>query len=181
MPPGRLQRWIDELHSMSNQRWLLWWTATFAPVIAYGATATASHRFAGPLAVMIAALSALAATRPDSPAPLVVIGFLILVWAGVVEDLTTAWVLVSSIALFAFHTATALMSTTPHDAEVDVATMRLWAGRFAGVSAVTVVVWLLVLALDRLHPNGSAVLLFAALAVVVLSALWLRARSLGEQ
>ena len=80
-------------------------------------------------------------------------------------------VLAAAVLLATIHLAAALSSAFPASADVPGATVRRWARRSAGVLALSLPVWLLLVAQSAAAPEGDPLLTYAALAAVGLLAL----------
>ncbi|MDI6911341.1 hypothetical protein [Nocardioides sp.] len=143
------------------------------PVVAVLAAGPAGHAPPWWLVGVVAALAGASAWVPDSPfgvAPfLVVLGW----WAAALGDASSAWVLVAAAGLVVAHVAGAVASYGPATMPVDVATVRLWAGRGLLVLLTAPVAWAVTRLLgDQPEQPGVWVLGVAAacLATVVATA-----------
>ncbi len=172
--------WVQRLARVSRQRWLL---ASAAVATAVGASVVTGITGGGlpPLVLLIVtALAAVSAVRPDTHASSVVVGVIVWQWLVVADDPTGPAVVVVTLGLFMFHTLIALLAPAPVTATFGSAVSTRWLLRFAAVAAATVAMWMLVVLMDARRADGNAALTVAgfsvALGLVVSLVLQLSAR-----
>lgn len=173
-----LQAWIDRLYATSAQHWMLRVISIASAAGAVCATSAASGRWWGFGVVLVVALSAASALRPDLHTGAIVIVVIWWHWLGAVDDVLAPWILVVSIAVLVFHATTALMATVPPAAVVPRATIARWTVRTGAVAVLTVAMWLVVVAFDARAWRGNALLTGLALATVLAGAVGFRAKGI---
>lgn len=169
MNDGQLQRWLDSLSQVSAQRWGL---ISFAVLVAVGApmaTMLATGESSQEIMVIVALLALASVVHPDSYTGFLVGIVVVWQWIVVVDDVTSAWVVVLAISLFVFHTLLALMAVVPASAHVDGQLILRWLRRCGLVSAATAAMWLVVAVADTRQPTSSEAL--TAIGFVVLAGL----------
>ena len=177
MNGGRLQRVIDVARALSLQRYLL---CALTVVAALAATTVITVGSDGASAVptrlmgLILVLAIGAVVYPDSPAGLAIIAVIAWQWIATVDDVTTPRSVMVAICLVVVHAVLALMAVTPHTTIIDTKVLGRWAGRTAAVSLVTALVWLLVVAFDRLDLAGSPLFTGVALGLLGVGVVALR-------
>ncbi len=180
MSDTRLQRWIDELHDISRQQWLLRLIAVIAPIGAMASVALEVGRWWPFGLVVVAALSVASAFRPDSHTATAVIGIIAWHWLATVEQVDTVWLPIAACCLLAYHSVIALTATFPVGGVVPTTTLVQWLRRTAIGCGATVAMWALVVIVDRREAAGNGFLTAIALAIVAAGAVAVRSRSLGE-
>ena len=172
-----LQHLLDRLAATSRQRRMFGSGVVVAAVTGSLATTVPAERGAMFLTVLIAFWAVVAAFLPDSLAGLVVIAGIALQWIVTVDDPTTPWSLVIALDILVVHGLLAVMAVTPSTATIHpramLATMR---GVPVAVLA-AVGVWTLATVLEGRDANGNPGLLLAALVVIAVGAIVVRARS----
>lgn len=172
-----LQARIDELLETSPQQWAVRLVIVLAPLGVLGAV-TAEIGTWWPFGlVVVFALSAATAFRPDNDLALGVIALLGVHWAVTVEPIDTPWLPVAAICLLVYHSTCALSATFPTGGIVPVGTLLRWAQRIAVVSTATIAMWVLVVVLDRREAPGNGALTALALGILAVGALAIRWRS----
>ena len=152
-------------------------------VVLTGLAAVASIRLAATepqpaLDLAIVLLVGVSALFPDGHAGLAVVALVGADWALAVDDPDTPWVMVTGVAVAAFHVALALATIAPIGARLAHATWQRWARRTAVVVALVPPTWIAVLVIGRLDLGTSQVLVGLALLVVAVVAMWSRAGDL---
>ncbi len=172
-----LQELLDQLAATSRQRWMLGSGVVIAVVTGSLLTTIPADRGATFLIVVIAIWAVVAAFIPDSLAGLVAIGGIGVQWLVTVDDPTTPWSLVVALDLLIIHDLLALMAVTPSTASIHprglVASLR-------GVpvaALATLAVWASAALLGERDAPGDPHLLLAALVVIAIGAVLVRARS----
>lgn len=174
MNAERLQGWIDEIHTVSRQRWTFAVITFASPLLAVVAASAASGSVTRWFVVVIAAASAMTAARPDSHNAIVPIGLVVWMWISTVDDPLSPWSMLASTSLLLAHATPALMSITPHDATIDRTTVRRWMLRVGAMACVVVTTWTVAVGLDRRNADGNVTLLALALGSVVAATVLLR-------
>jgi hypothetical protein len=153
-------------------------TGVAACVLA-GTTARHHSSFTTVLIMASVPLAIAAAARPDTHISLGVVAVVVWAWLRANPDAATARTVVVAVALLAFHAAIAVLATTPSAVAPTAAVLRRWGLRTLWVMAGTIVVWLLVAALQDQRRPPSPTALSAAVLAVAAAALWARHRALA--
>lgn len=177
MNAATLQRWIDEVLETSRQQWLLRAVAFVSPIGAVLAATGATGRSWATGLVLVSLLAGAAAIRPDTHISLVGIALIMWHWLATVDRIDTWWLPLAVICLVVHHTVAALTATIPTGGEVPGRVLRCWSGRLLACSALTVVVWVATVGMDRRNAPGNGLLTALALGVVASTALLIRSRS----
>lgn len=148
------------------------------PVVATFATFVASSDWFVWMLPVVLAAALVCAFRRESNAGLAVIVILALHWVAAVEDPTDPWLLVVAMSIAVFHTAMAAEGVAPPGAPWSPAMRARWLGRLAIVLVLTVVARAVEVVVEGADLEGSALVLAAALTVLTIAALTLRARAL---
>lgn len=130
-----------------------------------------------PLAVVV---SIWAFLSPDSTAPAVLIGLLVLGWWDRVDDPYSGWLLVFAIAVVAIHAITALAAAGPPAASIGRDVLRRWGIAVGWVLAAVVLMWVLLMLLRDSSLTASTVRLGVALLAAALLVGWLRWSSIAR-
>jgi hypothetical protein len=132
--------------------------------------------------VVLAALTAYAATRPDSAVVAVLLAGHAVHWLVAVPVPTATsewvWLLVAAWLALAVHLSASLAASLPASAPVTSVSVHRWLRRGATVAAATVPVWAVAMLSGRSGVAGEVSLTYAALAAVAILALavWLLSR-----
>ncbi|MEM9035534.1 MAG: hypothetical protein AAGD18_13155 [Actinomycetota bacterium] len=178
MTPRTLQDWIDLLLDASRTQWLLRAGTVLAPIVSVLAAAAASPGWWPPGTALVAVLAIAAALRPDTHFALSVAIVCAWHWAAIDADVASGWLPLAAVALLVFHATVALAASLPSGTAVPNELVMRWAARTGVAAGITVGVWLAVALLDRRELPGNGLLTGLALAVIGITALAVRARSL---
>lgn len=140
-----------------------------------------------PAIVVLAALTLLAALRPESPFALALVVLHPVQWLAIVPvpEGPAGWfrLLLASVLLLLVHLSAAAAVVWPEAARVPARALVRWAVRALGVTALTVPVWALALVVNDRSLAGDVGLTFAATAGVALlaGALYLATRETTDR
>jgi hypothetical protein len=174
---------LDGLSQLSRAQRLLTIVVAVAPLLVWTCTLPAGAAASTWALIVVLALSALTAARPDSLAGLLTVLFL--GWYWLTHVVThgggplSPWALAAALLLLAFHTATAARATAPGPADLDQAFWRRWLSRVAVIGAGTCCLWGLTAVISSGHQGQEdelavvgAVAAFAVLAGGTAYARW---------
>lgn len=178
MNPSVLQQWIDEVLESSVQQWLLRTVALLMPFGALLAAAGANQRWWPAGFFIVGALATAAAMRPDTHVALLAVIAIVWHWLATVDGTGGVWLLGAALCLLGYHGVIAISASLPTGGKLPRATIGRWLARTATVGVVTTVVWGFVVLLDRRDAPGNGLLTGLALAVIALSAVMIRNRSI---
>ncbi len=178
MNPSALQRWVDELLASSAQQWVIRLLSIAAALGAMAAAGVASDGGWPFGLVLVGALAAASAVRPDTHAGLLVVAVVSWHWMATVDGVVSAWLPVAAVSLLVFHTATALAASVPNGGVVPTIVVARWAWRAAMVAVGVVALWALVVVFDGRDAAGNGALTAVALVIVAATAAFVRSRSL---
>ena len=178
MRPRTAQDWVDLFIEAGGQQWLLRLVAVAAPIGAVLAASVAGGSWWAAGTFLVAVLAVASAVRPDTHLAVGVVVVVVWRWLASVDDVATPWLPVAAVCLLVFHTTIALTATIPLGAVVPGSVLRRWSARTTVAAGATVAVWAMVALLDGRDAPGNALLTGAALVLVALSAVAIRARSL---
>ena len=116
---------------------------------------------------LLLVLAAGSAYRPDSHAPLALLGASAWAWGGSLPGAVTGWTLLAAVELVAVHVACTLAALGPPQLVLDRAVLRRWGVRAGVLAAGAALVWLVVRATALLDPGTSAAATVAALAALL--------------
>lgn len=140
--------------------------------------------FAGHLnlfvAVLLAAAVVLAVVDRDRLHGLFSLGLVVLAWLVAGPPASTPWAIFVAVAMIVEHSALAMRTTQPPSAPLDRAAVRRWAARTGLVALVAPVVWLASAGLSELDTRTGEVVAAAALVLLGVLVLLLRAEVVRE-
>ena len=150
-----------------------------AACVLAGTTRAHTSSFTTTLMLWSVALAIAAAARPDTHIALGLVAVTVWAWLRASADVATFRTVVVAVALLVFHVAIALLASTPPAAVPVPAVLQRWVFRTLWVLAGTVMVWVLVAALQGQPRRASPLLLSLAALAVACVAMWARHRALA--
>lgn len=126
------------------------------------------------LEVTVIVLAALCAALPDTHLGLAVVVLAAANWLATVDDTTTPWAAGMGVGLIVFHASCAAATIAPPSASLRADTVRRWSTRTVVAATPVVPVWLGVTAVARLDIGPGPTTAAMGLFVVAVGALWAR-------
>lgn len=177
MSARSLQRHVDSVVEASRQQWFLRLAALTTAIGAMFATTAAAGRWSALPLIIVPILAAITAMRPDSHAALVLMVVVMWHWLATVEGIDTPWLPITAACLVGHHSVVALMATVPIGGVLPPGTIVRWLRNTGVAAGGGLVMWALVVVLDRRDAPGNLVLTVLALVVVAAAATAIRSAS----
>jgi len=151
------------------------------PIAALACTRVAGGNTPTVIEFLVVALTAWCVVVPDSHVGMLVVLLIGVGWLAAVDDPTSPWSLAVALVLLVFHLSLAAAGIAAPGAVWSRAMRHRWGRRTGVLGLASVVVWLLVAAVNRYDLAASSALVAAALVVAAVAGLWAKEATLRSE